>query len=264
MRLVVAFAVALIGTAAACSAQVDPARAVSQGVTAARPVYELGQTVVLTYAIRNESRTAVTFDFRSAKQFDIWVLRGDEEIFRASAGRRYAQAATHLALRPGEGRTFCVEWDQKDARGKQVGPGAYALYGKLTPSGRGLPATTGKVRLGVGSAAMVPLSVSQAVAEAARLADRKVTIVGAYRGSSPYPNDPNTKAGPPVDASDWAICDPTGCMYVHGRVTLKAAQDIGTAITAVGKIAVTDKGQVYLNLESASTSKGSVYPPGGG
>lgn len=262
MRLVFVVSMIMVVSAGACFAQLDPTDSLSQGVKSDKPNYELGQTISLVYAIRNDSSGTIVLHFPSAKQFDIWVSQGDGELFRASKATVYPQTPTSLMLKSGESRTFCAQWNQMDqTTGKQVGPGVYTIYAQLPTSGKTpAPVTTAKVRIGLGSAAMVPTTVCQAIANAPQALGRKVMIAGTYRGTAPDSNADNTKAGPPVSRSDWAICDATGCIYVTGTITLDSTKDVGAAITVVGRIARTDGGQVYLILLSATTSKGSVCP----
>lgn len=262
MRLVFIVFIIAVVTAGACFAQLDATCGLGQGVKAEKPAYDLGETIKFKYAIRNDSSTTIVLNFPSAKQFDIWVTQGDGELFRASKGKVYAQTLTSLALKPGETKTFTAQWNQQDMNtGKQVGPGIYRIYAQLATSGKTpAPITTGKVQIGLASAALVPITIKEAITNATQLLGRRVMIIATYRGMAPDSNNTNTSPGPPVTRSDWAICDSTGCMYVTGAVTLDPSKDSGTRITVVGRIARTEQGQVYLIVLSATTSKGSVCP----
>jgi hypothetical protein len=245
----VSLAMALVAGGAGAS---DP----MQGVKCEKPSYNLGDKVVCQYSILNDGGTPLIYDFPSAKQFDLWVTRGDSvELFRLSRNRVYAQIATRITLNAGETKTFCAEWNQKDPKGDQVGPGAYTVRAQLTPSGHTPPSTTCRVVLGGKSAALTPVTIRQAISIAGQAPNNRVSICATYRGWSPEPNDPNTKDGPPVTRSDWAICDSTGCMYVVGAVDLDRAKDMGAQVTVVGRLKKSAKGQVYLVLESATVTK---------
>lgn len=264
MRLVFIVSIIAALSAGASLAQLDSFASLSQGVKADRPAYGLGEPLTLQFAIRNNSSGNTVLNFPTAKQFDIWVTQGDGDVFRASHDQTYAQSRTSLTLRPGETKTFTATWNQQDITAhKQVGPGVYTINAQLMASGKNSPpVTTGRVRIGGPSAraALVPVTICEAIANAPANLGRKVMISATYRGTAPSPDNSNTKAGPPVTPNDWAICDATGCMYVTGTVTLDPTKDVGTSLTVVGRIARTDQGQVYLILQSATTSRGSVCP----
>lgn len=262
MRLVFIVCIAALLAGACLAQQLAPCDGLSQGVRAEKPVYEIGEPTNLQFAVLNTSGSPIVFNFPTGKQFDIWISRGDGEIFRASKGRAYPQAATSLMIRPGEMKTFCAQWNQVDQNtGKQVGPGVYTIYAQLTSNDKNPPpVTTGKVQIGMASAALVPITVCEAINNAQQLLGRRVMINATYRGSAPDASSQNTAAGPPVTRSDWAICDRTGCMYVTGAITLDPARDAGTPIAVAGRIARTEQGQVYVILLSATTSRGSVCP----
>lgn len=262
MRLVFIVFVIAVTMAGACLAQFELYGGLSQGVRAASPVYDIGEPISLQFDVRNTSSSTMFINFRTGKQFDIWITQGDGELFRASKGMVYAQSPSSVFLRPGETRTFRAQWNQREMNTtKQVGPGVYLIYAQLAVSGKNAPAvTTGKVQIGMASAALVPITVKEAITSATRFLGRRVMLTAEYRGAAPVSNDPNTSAGPPVTPSDWAICDATGCMYITGPVTFDAAKEIGTNVTVVGRIARTEQGQVYLMLLSATTSRGSARP----
>ena len=226
-----------------------------QGVKADKPAYSLGEKIAFQFAVRNDSNQAITYKFSSSKQFDLWVTRGGEETYRLSKNKVYLQMMTNVTLRPGETKTYCAEWDQKDNSRKQVGPGAYTTYAQLTPTGNKPPPTSTRVQVGARGATLIPITVKEALSNFTALAGKRVLIPAVYKGSSPDPKDPNTKDGPPVTRSDWAIRDATGCMYVVGMVNLDPTKDTGISITVVGKLEKTEKGQVYMILESATVEK---------
>jgi len=225
---------------------------VMQGVRAEKYNNELGDKIRFEYAIRNDSDQTVVYNFSTSKQFDLWVSRGGEEAFRQSRGRMYLQVITTLSLRPGETKSYYATWDQKDFKGKQVGPGIYDVYAQLTPSKNRPSPTISKVQLGARGAALIPVTIKEAISNYAGLAGKRVSISAIYRGWSPDPGDPNTKDGPPISKSDWAICDGSGCMYVVGTVDLDPSKDGGARITVIGKLKKNSKGQLYLMLESAT------------
>ena len=242
------------------NAQSTVCEGVIQATKAGEISYKLGETVKLTYAVRNTCSEPVKYTFSSSMQFDLWIKRGDKEIYRMSKGRMYAMVITTLELQPGETKTFDIEWNQKDNAGKSVGPGMYEVYARLTPNDNAPAAVKTKVQLGKSSMAVAPVTVSEAIRLADRMNGRKVQISATYRGWQPNPDDPNTKSGPPVTRSDWAICDSTGCMYVTGNSHLNPDKDLDTKVTVVGKLAKTRNGQVYMILDSITTESSAVKP----
>lgn len=258
MRVVLAvLSVAFLGLGGLCFAQQIKCGDLIQGVRAERPAYGLGEKILFEFALRNDSNQTITYNFSTTKQFDLWVTRGGEESFRLSKNKVYLQMMTNVTLKPGETKTYCAEWDQKDKSRKQIGPGTYTVYAQLTPSGNKPPPTITRVQVGARGATLIPITVKEAISNFTALAGKRVLISAVYRASSPDPNDPNTRNGPPVTRSDWAIRDATGCMYVVGMVKLDPTKDTGARITVVGKLQKTAKGQVYMILESATVEKKS-------
>ena len=252
----------IIGIAALgyANAQSAVCEGVIQGAKSGETSYKLGETVKLTYAVRNPCSEPVKYTFSSSMQFDLWIKRGDTEIYRMSKGRMYAMVITTLELQPGETKTFDIEWDQKDNTGKSVGPGVYEIYARLTPVSNAPAAVKTKVQLGRSSMAVAPVTVREAIGLVDRMNGRKVQISAIYRGWQPNPNDPNTKSGPPVSRSDWAICDSTGCMYVTGNSNLNPDKDLDTKVTVIGRLAKTRNGQVYLILDSITVGSPAEKP----
>jgi hypothetical protein len=188
--------VALLGLSGVCFAQQVRGDLI-QGLKADKPSYELGSKIRFEYAVRNDSNQAIVYSFPTAKQFDIWVMCDGKECFRLSKRMFYAQMLTSLALRPGEIKTYCGEWDQKDASGKQIGPGTYTVYAQLTPSGKPPPRVTGRVQIGTRGATLIPVSIKEAISNYTAFVGKRALIAAVYKGSRPNPNDPNTRDGPP-------------------------------------------------------------------
>lgn len=252
MRMTLIALLALLCLAAACLAQQMACGDLVQGVKAERPSYGLGECILFEYTIQNNTNQTVTYTFPSSKQYDIWVTRGgDEELYRMSKGKAYLTMMTSMTLGPGDRKSFSTVWNQKDTSGKQCGPGSYTVCAQLTPSGNRPAQTIGHVRIGVRGAAQIPVKISEAIANYDGLVGRRVQISATYKGFSPT-GDGNTKGGPPVSRSDWAICDPTGCMYVVGSIALDPTKDSGKNVTVVGKLEKTPNGQIYMVLETAT------------
>lgn len=255
MLLIISVIAVAAGVVAISNAQQNPPDSLLQGIKAEQDSYSLGQSVKFSYVLKNRSSRPITYNFSSSKQYDMWVMIGDKEIYRYSKGRMYTMAFTSLTINPNQTRTFNIVWNQKDNDGHDIGPGVYNVYAQLTPTKDQPPATTGKVRIGVGKIALVPISVSDAIKRSDDLLGKRVQIQATYKGWQPTADDPNVQDGPPVTRSDWAICDSTACMYVTGKIDLDPVKGIGTPVNLIGKLQKTKKGQVYLVLESAKIGK---------
>jgi hypothetical protein len=254
--LMIVASTGVVATALAGSdARQDNNAVLLQGVKPDKDRHALRDKVRLTYTVRNSGTCQITYTFSSSKLFDLWIKRGDTEVYRFSRGRSYLTVITTLKLQPNESKSFEATWDQKDSSGQQVGPGAYDVYAQLTPTGdRPLPVKT-RLHVGDVAAAVAPATIGEAIANADILLNRVVEISATYRGWQPNAADPNVKNGPPVTRSDWAICDTTGCMYVNGKIELHPERDVGTKVVVTGKLKKTPKGQVYLLLQRAKIVK---------
>lgn len=226
-----------------------------QGVKAEQDRYSLGECIKCIYVLQNRSDQTLTYQFPNSKQYDIWIKIGDKEVYRHSSGRVYATAFSSIVLKPCETKTFEIVWNQLNKNGKNVGPGVYDIYAQLATSKNQLPATVGKVKIGVGKIALVPVTISEAIKRIGELLGKRVQIQATYQGWQPNADDPNIKDGPPITRSDWAICDGGSCMYVNGKIDLDPVKGVGTKINVIGKLQQMKNGQVYLVLENVVIQK---------
>lgn len=248
----------LFASIGSVSAEVASVGSLLHGVIADKERCALGTPIKVTYAVRNQGTAPLTYNFSSGKQFDVWVKRGDTEVWRYSRGQAYTQAQTTLTLRPRETRRFEVTWDQVGNDGKAAGPGSYDVYAQLTPVSGTPPPVAFAFQIGTSGPTAVPLpSIRDGVQNAAAFEGKTVYITATYRGWRPNPSDPNTRPGPPVTRSDWAICDSTGCMYVTGGGSLDPDKDFGTQVKVSGKLQKTPNGQVYLVLAGVQKADGT-------
>jgi hypothetical protein len=98
--------------------------------------YISNQVVRITLTITNSGNVDVTLLFRSSQEADFVIRRGEEEIWRWSDGRIFAQSLTQMKLRPSEQREIHVSWDQKDREGRAVLVGSYDVLGLILVGGR--------------------------------------------------------------------------------------------------------------------------------
>ncbi len=80
-----------------------------------------------------------------------------------------------------------ITWNQINDEGKPVGPGVYEVNAQLTPINETAVAVKAKVQIGGVSAAVIPISVKQAIDRINSLNDRRVQIQGTYKGYQPDP-----------------------------------------------------------------------------
>ncbi len=220
-----------------------------QGIKTNQDAHPIKTPVEFTYGLKNEGDEKVVYNFNSSKQWDLWIERANKEVFRLSDGKMYAQALTEITIGPGELKTFTYVWDQKDKDGKYVGPGTYNVYAGITPAKNGPDPIKASVVIGGSGSAIVTVTVADAIKNYSSLAGRTVEIDCIYKGWKPNPEDENTKDGPPVTRSDWAVCDNTGCIYVTGAGGLDPVEDFGTEISLLGQLKKSENGQIYLTFK---------------
>ena len=70
----------------------------------------VGDGVVFGFTVVNAGDTPVELTFRDACRADFAVYEGDEEVWRYSDGRMFAQALSTADLQPGETAAFEETW----------------------------------------------------------------------------------------------------------------------------------------------------------
>src|SRR5262249_3322870 len=95
------------------------------------PEYVGGAPVTFTVAVDNRGDAPVTVVFPSAKLFDIVVLAVQQEVWRWSADRDFAQVETERTFPPGVTLLDRVTWEWRDASGVRLQPGVYQVQGSL-------------------------------------------------------------------------------------------------------------------------------------
>ncbi len=85
-----------------------------------------GETLVLVLTLRNPADSPLRLPLSTAQTHDFSITTDDgRELWRWSAGRRFAQVLTELELAPGEERSFRGAWSQRSADGSPAPPGRY-------------------------------------------------------------------------------------------------------------------------------------------
>jgi LysM repeat protein len=93
--------------------------------------YALGENVSITLVKTNRSNRNITLRYNTAQRFDFVARRvaTQEEIWRWSRGRFFAQRVADITLRPGQSQVFRVTWDQRNNQGRQIAAGNITIQG---------------------------------------------------------------------------------------------------------------------------------------
>jgi len=109
--------------------------------TAGKESIEFRGRKPITFAvtIRNRSNAVRTLTLPSSQTHDCIVFSGkNQEVWRWSADRRFAQVITELSLAPGESRSFTSTWNLTDRKGAPLPPGDYRVVGLVPGRAPGL------------------------------------------------------------------------------------------------------------------------------
>lgn len=104
-------------------------------MTLNKPVYRLGEQVVIRFVKINILSVPLTLTYRTSQKVDFKITRGDRLIWQWSRGRAFLQAKSTLRLRPKERQVYRVVWNQR-CDSFLPRPGTYKLIGwnLATPS----------------------------------------------------------------------------------------------------------------------------------
>ena len=145
MRRALAVACVLVAlSSCAGSDEVSGDRRVVGGVTltfSVRPArVEVGRSVRFTMRVTNIAGRTAELTFPTSKQYDFWVTRGRDEIWRWSDGRLFTQAVEKRTIDPQSAIALSEPWTADRA-------GDYTVHGELLADGyrRDL---TGTLRVG--------------------------------------------------------------------------------------------------------------------
>lgn len=93
--------------------------------------YAVGENVSITLVKTNQSNRNITLRYNTAQRYDFAARRvaTQEEIWRWSRGRFFAQRVADITLRPGQSQVFRVTWDQRNNQGRQIAAGNITIQG---------------------------------------------------------------------------------------------------------------------------------------
>ena len=97
-------------------------------VTTDKLNYVVGETVVITLTLTNDTNTVQTYEFGTSQRYDVIIRRGGREIWRWSDGRVFAQMLGSETLQPGESRVYTVDWNQTNTAGTCTVVGQITSY----------------------------------------------------------------------------------------------------------------------------------------
>jgi hypothetical protein len=107
----------------------------------ARPArVEVGRPVRLALRLTNVGGTGKQLTFPTSQEYDFWVVRGDDEIWRWSEDRVFTQAVQRRELPAQQTITLSELWVADTA-------GTYVVHGEVMADGYGRD-LTGRVRVG--------------------------------------------------------------------------------------------------------------------
>lgn len=85
-------------------------------------IYKAGATIQMKLLVRNDDSVPVRLPFRSAKQYDFWLIDdGGKEVWRWSRGKMFAQVLMERTLAPGEQYLIEEKLDLRQVRGLRNG-----------------------------------------------------------------------------------------------------------------------------------------------
>lgn len=225
------------------------------GVKTDKKTYSLGAPVKITFTVENKSDKDISIDFPTGQRYDIWIEKDGNEVWRWSHGMMFTQAFGKMALKAGGKKTYEQIWQQVDNDGKQVSPGTYSVMARIASVSPRTTPVVAQITIGTEKPPITPTVISRVVQNGSRATGQRVSVTGTYLGWRPIANSPACKKGPPVNRSDWAISDKTGCIFVHGQNKLDPQDDYGKKVTVIGTVKQTRSGQTYIEAESVTVVK---------
>jgi hypothetical protein len=139
-----ALAVVMLASSCAGGGDVSGDRRVVGGVTvtfSVRPArVEVGRTVRLALRVTNIAGRPEKLTFPSAQQYDFWVTRGEEEVWRWSDDRVFTQSVEKRTIDPQGTITLSESWVANES-------GEYRVHGQVLAEGYGRD-LTGSLRVG--------------------------------------------------------------------------------------------------------------------
>jgi len=103
-----------------------------------KPEYDSGETVVLTFEVKNTTNVRQSFKFSDGCQYDFVVEQDEGPVWSASHDMACIQSLTSFDLEPGETWTRSDAWDQQSNKGEPAGPGSYDATATLPQIGKPL------------------------------------------------------------------------------------------------------------------------------
>ena len=94
-----------------------------------KSVYKLGENVEMLYRVTNLKNEDVTFRFPHSPQYNFWIEKDGEVIWRAING--WWTVITEFTLSPNNSKEFNYIWDMKDNENILVNVGKYSVIGGL-------------------------------------------------------------------------------------------------------------------------------------
>lgn len=94
-----------------------------------KDIYTLSEDVEMLFRVTNLRGEDVTFDFGNSPEWNFWVEKDGESIWKAVNG--WWTFPTAFDLASNESKEFPYVWDMRDNEGYLIAPGAYGVTGGL-------------------------------------------------------------------------------------------------------------------------------------
>lgn len=205
-----------------------------------------GDTVTLTYAVRNNTGRRLTLRFPTSQQYDVTVrsTRG-RTVWRLSDERSYGQGQSEMTLDAGERHTYTFRWRVD----RDLEDGRYELVAFLTPRGAdrdGVATTRTFVRVegryGRGQDRDdFSVRLRDLLDDGRASIGRRVRVSGTYGGARPG------RGRLPGNSNEWVLRSEDRGLYVRGGLP-RSARD-GESVTVTGTLRRGSDGQLYLEAD---------------
>ncbi|MCX6345043.1 MAG: BsuPI-related putative proteinase inhibitor [Armatimonadetes bacterium] len=242
----------LLGGLAPCAASAN----LVQTVQACEEWYPLGEQVPFVYTLKNTGAQSIAYDFRSGKQYDIWVTFGGKEVYRASSGMMYIQSFTNLTIGSGQTKEFRVTWNQKDTQGNAVGTGWYTVHAQLESMREKPYEVSSRIWIGELTPVVVgplTLQVGEAMKRSFELAGKTVTMSGNLKEERMQAQGSRSIGTAMPSQLKMILSDSTGSIDVSGIDPKQIGSD--EKVTLSGKLCKSSTGQVYLSVETQTAPR---------
>lgn len=96
--------------------------------TTDKRIYNAGEPVEVTFALKNNANEPLTFNFNSGQTYDLLVFNmAGEQVWNWAANKRFAMALREVTLAAGETQKFSAQWDGRTLMDSKIASGKYTV-----------------------------------------------------------------------------------------------------------------------------------------